>query len=145
MLSEMTLNVQGAAATPWPDPAAVAAAAPQPWPTAAPLAPRSPSHAERGHVRRLDAPAAASPYEAMRLQAYRRDIAATVALGTQAAPATATASTASAPAVKLTPPPQVNPLAAQPDPPARPVVAPPAPAAIQAVAAVGEQAGARAR
>ena len=145
MLPEMTLNVQGAAATPWPDPAAVAVAAPQPWPTAAAPAPPAPQHGKRGEVRRLDAPAAANPYDAMRLQAYRRDVAETAALGTQSAPATATASTASAPAVKLTPPPQVNPLAAQPDPPGRPVVAAPAPPAIQAVAEVDEQAGARGR
>jgi hypothetical protein len=143
MQAAMTLNVQGAAATPWPDPATQAALAPQqqPWPTAPPPAP--PQHAGRHEVRRVEAAAGPNGYDAMRLQAYRRDAAETVALGSQAAPATATASTSNAPAVKVAPPAQVNPLAAQPEPPARPVVAPPAAPAIQAPEAIDEQAGAR--
>jgi hypothetical protein len=137
----MTLNVQGAAATPWPDPTILAAALPQPALHPTTLAP---ARADRHEERRVEAPAATRPYDSMRLQAYRRDAAETAALGTQSAPTTGTASTASAPAVKVAPPAQVNPLASAPEAPFR-TPPPQAPPPVQAPAAVDEQAGARGR
>jgi hypothetical protein len=134
MQAAMTLNVQGAAPTPWPDPTTLAAAVPPP-PVSDPL-PLAHARAVHHEERRVEAPEAASPYDAMRAQAYRRDAAeAAATLGTQAAPATATASTSAAPAVKVAPPPQVNLLPFQPDAPYRtpPPAAPPAVRAPEAV------------
>jgi hypothetical protein len=137
MQASMTLNVQGAAATPRPDPMLLQAAAPAPPPPEP-----HPRHDDREQVRRVEAPAQADPDDALRVQAFRRDAAeAAATLGTQAAPRTAVASTAAAPAVKVAPP-QVNPLPMLPEAPYR-VAEPRTPPAVQAVAAVEEQAGAR--
>jgi hypothetical protein len=131
----MTLNVQGAAATPWPDPLTLGAAAPQP------VAPPEPLRHDRHAERRVEAPAATRPYDSMRLQAFRRDAAETAALSTMAPSTTATASTSTAPAV-TTAPTQINPLAFQPDAPFR--AAPPqAPPPVQAPTAVDAQSSSR--
>jgi hypothetical protein len=136
----MTMNVQGAAATPWPDPtlqAAAAATAVQPAfdPTRA-VQPHAAAHHQA--TRKVEAPAASSPYDAMRLQAYRRDAAQTAGSVTQAAPTSATASTESAPAVKSSQTPLVNPLAAVPQAPVARIEEPEAAPAITAPAGIGE-------
>jgi hypothetical protein len=143
MQEAMTLNVQGATALPWPDPTTLAAAAPQPEAATLPAGPATIAHPRVMHEqRRVEAPAAPSGYDAMRLQAFRRDAAETAALSTMTPPASATASTTAAPAVKVAPPLQVNPLAAQPDALFR-TPPPQAPPPIQAPEAIDEQAGAR--
>jgi hypothetical protein len=121
----MMQNVQGAAPVQWPDPTALT-------PVAA-----TPAAAPARHVhepRPIDAPAVSSPYEAMRMQAFRRDAAEAATPSTMTAPVTATASTVTAPAVKAAPAPVV-PIAPAPDAPFR-VDAPQAPPPIQAPAAV---------
>jgi hypothetical protein len=85
---------------------------------------------ERHAERRVEAPSAPHPYDAMRLQAFRRDAAETAALSTMKPSTTATASTATAPAI-TTAAPQINPVAFQPDAPLRT----PAPQALPAVRA----------
>src|SRR5689334_21261208 len=117
MQGVMTLNVQGAAATPWPDPSSQAAVVAPPPPPQQPLT-APVHHQDRQEAYRVHAPAAvANPYEAMRLQAYRRDAAQASGVQTLAAPETATTSTASAPAVRVAPTPLVNPAAGVPAPP----------------------------
>jgi hypothetical protein len=120
----MMQNVQGAAPVQWPDPTALTPVAPTP--AAAP--------ARHHEPRPVDAPAAANPYEAMRMQAFRRDAAETASLSTMAPATTATASTAAAPAVKVGAVPLV-PLTPAPDVPFRAEAPAPAPQ-IQAPAAV---------
>jgi len=133
----MTLNVQGAAATPWPDPSSQAAVvAPPPPPQQQPLVTPL-HHQDRHEPYRVQAQApGANPYEAMRMQAFRRDAAKASDVQTLTAPDTATTSTASAPAVRVAPTPLVNPMAAVPAPPPQRVDPPPAPPAVQAVEAL---------
>lgn len=139
MQCAMTLNVQGSAATPWPDPTLLAPVAPVAHDSAAPVAPR---RLDQHDVRRVEAPdASVNPYDSMRLQAYRRDAVETAALSTMTPATTATASTTSAPAVKAAPP-QVNPLPFQPDVPQRPA-APQSPPPVSAPTAVDPQSGSR--
>ena len=121
----MMQNVQGAAPVQWPDPTALTPVAP------------TPAAAPARHVhepRAIDAPAPANPYDAMRLQAFRRDAAETASMSTMTAPVSATASTVTAPAVKAAPAPVV-PIAPAPDAPFRPE-APQSPPPVQAPTAV---------
>ena len=87
------------------------------------------------HVAGLKVVSPANPYDAMRMQAYRRDAAEAASISTMTAPVTATASTAVAPAVKVAAAPVV-PLTPAPDVPFRPE-APQSPPPVQAPAAVG--------
>jgi hypothetical protein len=133
----MMQNVQGAAPVQWPDPTALTSVAPTP--AAAPA-----RHAHE--ARAIDAPSHASPYDAMRMQAFRRDAAqAASSMSTMTAPVTATASTVTAPAVKAAPAPVV-PIAPAPDAPFRPE-APQSPPPVQAPTAVdsGNSSGATSR
>ena len=125
MRLEMMQNVQGAAPVQWPDPTALTPVAP------------TPAAAPARHVHEpgpIDAPGPASGYDAMRLQAFRRDAAEAASISTMSAPVTATASTVAAPAVRVAPAPVV-PIVPAPDAPFR-VDAPQAPPPIQAPAAV---------
>ena len=124
MGSVMMQNVQGAAPVQWPDPTALTPVAPTP--AAAP--------ARHHEPRPIDAPTASTPYEAMRMQAFRRDAAETATLSSMTPAATATASTTVAPAVKVSAAPLV-PLTPAPDAPYRPQ-APQSPPPIQAPTAV---------
>src|SRR4051812_50050046 len=108
----MMENVQGAAPVQWPDPTALTPVAATP--AAAPARDHGP--------RPIDAPGPANPYDAMRVQAFRRDAAATASLSSMTPAATATASTTVAPAVKVASPPG-GPLPPAPHPP----LPPPAP------------------
>ena len=130
----MMQNVQGAAPVQWPDPTALTPVAPTP--AAAP--------AHHHEPRRIDAPVS-NPYEAMRMQAFRRDAADTASMSTMTPAATATASTAVAPAVKVVAAPLV-PVTPAPAAPIR-VEAPQAPPPIQAPTAVdpGSSSGATSR
>jgi len=133
----MTLNVQGAAGTPWPDPSSQAAVVAPPPPPEQPLV--APVHHQdrKEPAYRVQAPAPlSSPYEAMRLQAYRRDAAQASGVRTLAAPESATTSTASAPAVRVAPTPLVNPVAGVPEAPPQRIDPPPAPPAVRAVEAI---------
>jgi hypothetical protein len=121
----MMQNVQGAAPVQWPDPTALTPVAP------------TPAAAPARHVhepRPIDAPSPSNPYDAMRLQAFRRDAADAATMSTMTAPVTATASTVAAPAVKVAPAPVV-PIVPAPDAPFRPE-APQSPPPIQAPTAV---------
>jgi hypothetical protein len=121
----MMQNVQGAAPVQWPDPTALTPVAP------------TPAAAPARHVhepRPIDAPGPANPYDAMRMQAYRRDAAEAASISTMSAPVTATASTTVAPAVKVAAAPLV-PLTPAPDVPFRPE-APQSPPPVQAPTAV---------
>jgi len=121
----MMQNVQGAAPVQWPDPTALTPVAP------------TPAAAPARHVhepRAIDPPAPANPYDAMRLQAFRRDAAETASMSSMTAPVSATASTVTAPAVKAAPAPVV-PIAPAPDAPFRPE-APQSPPPVQAPTAV---------
>ena len=120
----MMQNVQGAAPVQWPDPTALTPVAATP--AAAP--------ARHHEPRPIDAPAAQTPYEAMRLQAFRRDAAETASLSSMTPAATATASTTVAPAVKVAAAPLV-PLTPAPDAPYR-AQAPQSPPPVQAPTAV---------
>ena len=125
MRVSMMQNVQGAAPVQWPDPTALTPVAP------------TPAAAPARHVhepRPIDAPAPANPYDAMRMQAFRRDAAETASLSTMAPATTATASTVAAPAVKVAPAPVV-PIVPAPDAPFR-VEAPDSPPPVQAPTAV---------
>ena len=131
----MMQNVQGAAPVQWPDPTALTSVATTP--AAAP--------ARHHEPRPIEAPAAASPYEAMRFQAFRRDAADTASLSTMTPATTSTASTSVAPATKVAATPLV-PLPPAPDVPFRAEAPAPAPQ-IQAPTAVdtGTSSGARSR
>ena len=121
----MMQNVQGAAPVQWPDPTALTPVAP------------TPAAAPARHVhepRPIDAPSPANGYDAMRMQAYRRDAAEAASISTMSAPVTATASTSVAPAVKVAAAPLV-PLTPAPDVPFRPE-APQSPPPVQAPTAV---------
>jgi|tagenome__1003787_1003787.scaffolds.fasta_scaffold20309485_1 hypothetical protein len=120
----MMQNVQGAAPVQWPDPTALTPVAATP--AAAP--------ARHHEPRPIDAPGPANPYDAMRVQAFRRDAAATASLSSMTPAATATASTTVAPAVKVASAPVV-PLTPAPDAPFR-AQAPPSPPPVQAPTAV---------
>jgi hypothetical protein len=120
----MMQNVQGAAPVQWPDPTALTPVAPTP--AAAP--------ARHHEPRPIDAPAAANPYEALRVQAFRRDAAEAASMSSMAPATTATASTAVAPATKVASAPLV-PLTPAPDVPFR-AEAPAPPPPIQAPTAV---------
>jgi hypothetical protein len=138
MQEAMTLNVQGAAGTPWPDPTTQAvsqAAQPQPQPT--PHAPPT-HHHQLQHDTFTVAPAQPEPngYEAMRLQAYKRDAAETSGLTTQTAPDTPNTSTSVAPAVRTAPVPAVNLAIQAPDAPPPPTTEQEETPAIQAVEAL---------
>ncbi len=137
MLLAMMQNVQGAAPVQWPDPTALTPVVPTP--AAAPARP------EQLSVHRIDASAPPNPYEAMRMQAFRRDAAETASLSTMAPATTATASTVTAPAVKAAPAPMI-PIVNTPDAPFR-ADAPQAPPPIQAPTAVdaGSSSGATRR
>ena len=124
MPSVMMQNVQGAAPVQWPDPTALTPVAATP--AAAP--------ARHHEPRPIEASAASTPYEAMRMQAFRRDAAETASLSSMAPAATATASTTVAPAVKVASAPVV-PLTPAPDAPFR-AQAPQAPPPVQAPTAV---------
>jgi hypothetical protein len=126
MTSVMMQNVQGAAPVQWPDPTALTPVAPTP--AAAPA-----RHALQ-EPRAIEAPSPANPYDAMRMQAFRRDAADAASLSTMAPSTTATASTTVAPAVKVAAAPVV-PLTPAPDAPFRPEAPAPAPQ-IQAPTAV---------
>ena len=119
----MMQNVQGAAPVQWPDPTALTPVAPTP--AAAP--------ARHHEPRPVDTPAP-NAYEAMRLQAFRRDATEAASLSTMAPAATASASTVTAPAVKVAPAPVV-PIVPAPDAPFRAEVSQ-APPSIQAPTAV---------
>jgi hypothetical protein len=123
----MMQNVQGAAPVQWPDPTALTPVAPTPA-----AAPARHVHPE---PRAIDAPAPANPYEALRLQAFRRDAADAASISTMTPATTATASTAAAPATKVAPAPLV-PVTPAPDVPFR-AEAPQAPPPVQAPTAVG--------
>jgi hypothetical protein len=132
----MMQNVQGAAPVQWPDPTALTPVAP------------TPAAAPARHVheaRPIDAPSPGNPYDAMRMQAFRRDAAEAASISTMTAPVSATASTVTAPAVKAAPAPVV-PIAPAPDAPFRPE-APQSPPPVQAPTAVdsGNSSGARSR
>ncbi len=134
----MTMNVQGATATSWPDPAIqAAAAATAAQPAFDPTRAVQPHAAHHEAVRKVDALASSRPYEAMRMQAFRRDAAQTAGT-TQSAPTSATTSTQSAPAVKATQTPVVNPLAAVPEAPVERTPEPEERPEIQAPEGIGE-------
>jgi len=121
MGSSMMQNVQGAAPVQWPDPTALTPVAP------------TPAAAPARHVhepRPIEAPGPANPYEAMRVQAFRRDAAEAASISTMTPAVTATASTVTAPAVKVAPAPVV-PIVPAPEAPFR-LEAPQAPPPIQA-------------
>ena len=125
MRSPMMQNVQGAAPVQWPDPTALTPVAP------------TPAAAPARHVhepRQIDAPAAPNGYDAMRLQAFRRDAAEAASISTMTPATTATASTAVAPAIKVASAPLV-PVTPAPDAPFR-VEAPQSPPPVQAPTAV---------
>jgi hypothetical protein len=121
----MMQNVQGAAPVQWPDPTALTPVAP------------TPAAAPARHVhepRPIGAPAASNPYDAMRLQAFRRDAAEAASISTMTPATTATASTAVAPAFKVASTPLV-PVTPAPDALLR-VEAPQSPPPVQAPTAV---------